>query len=219
MLSISEENYLKAIFKISERKGTPVSTNAIAKELDTSAASVTDMIKKLAAKSMIHYEKYHGVNLSTDGTKVATQLVRKHRLWETFLVDTLKFTWSEVHEIAEQLEHINSNNLIDRLDAFLGHPRFDPHGDPIPDDQGKFVLRKQHLLTDLSVGEEGIVVRVQNHDREFLDFLAQFSLNIGTKIKVVERLDFDASMKIMIDGREPTIISKPISKNVYVRKI
>ena len=219
MLSSAEENYLKAIFKISERKGTPVSTNSIAQELSTSAASVTDMLKKLASKEMVRYEKYRGVHLSNQGIKQATQLIRKHRLWETFLVQKLGFRWGEVHDIAEQLEHIKSDDLVDRMDEFLSFPRFDPHGDPIPDKQGKFVFRLQHSLDALQAGEQGIIVSVQNHERAFLDYLAEFSMHIGARIKVIEQLSFNDSLKIEVDDREPVVISPSITKNVHVKKI
>ena len=217
-LTTAEENYLKSIFKISERKGTPVTTNAIAAELATSAASVTDMLKKLSAKDLVHYEKYRGVHLTGDGTRLATQLIRNHRLWETFLVDKLDFSWGEVHEVAEQLEHIQSAKLIERLDEFLGYPRFDPHGDPIPDSQGKFVYRKQHLLEDLQPGESGAVVGVQNHDTSFLDYLTEFDLKLGSKIQVIEHLSLAASLRISINNGSPVPISPLISKNVYVKK-
>ena len=219
MLSSAEENYLKAIFKISERKGTPVSTNAIANELSTSAASVTDMLKKLSSKEMVKYEKYRGVHLSNQGTKQATQLIRNHRLWETFLVQKLGFNWGEVHDIAEQLEHIQSDVLVDRIDEFLNFPRFDPHGDPIPDKQGKFVFRLQHSLDTLQPGDQGIIVSVQNHEREFLEYLAEFSIGIGAQIKVIERLSFNDSLKIQVDDEDPTVISPSITKNVHVKKI
>ena len=218
-LSSSEENYLKSIFKISERKGTPVATNAIAKELSTSAASVTDMIKKLASKELVIYEKYHGVHLSPEGNKLATQLIRKHRLWETFLVEKLNFSWGEVHDIAEQLEHIRSEELVNRLDAYLSFPRFDPHGDPIPDQNGKFIFRKQHALATLEVGEEGIIVSVLNHEQVFLDYLAEFSLGLGTKVKVIEKFDFNDSLKVSVDQQAPTVISPSITRNIHVKKV
>ncbi len=219
MQSVSEENHLKAIFKIAERNGIPVATNSIAKVLDTTAASVTDMLKKLADKSLINYEKYRGASLTSEGVKIATELIRRHRLWETFLVDHLGFSWDEVHVIAEQLEHVQSDKLIDRLDDFLGHPRFDPHGDPIPDRDGKFVFRKQSSLETLAVGDRGIVVSVQNHEPSFLNLLNELDLKIGTKIAVLETFDFKSSMKVAFDGGDPVIISSPITQDVHVKKI
>ncbi len=219
MLSVSEENYLKAVYKISEHQGTPVSTNAIARELKTSAASVTDMIKKLAEKDLVHYQKYHGVSLTSEGIFSATQLIRKHRLWESFLVNKLSFTWDQVHLIAEQLEHIQSEMLVDKLDAYLQYPKFDPHGDPIPDKDGKFTFRKQFSLDQMEIGDIGIVVGVQNHDSNFLRFLKEFNLGLDSKIKIIDVFDFDGSMKVGVDDHAPCLISNPITKYVYVRKV
>jgi len=159
-ISEAEENYLKAIFKISEKEDRPVSTSAIAAEMNTSAASVTDMIKKLSEKALVLHEKYRGVVLTDAGSGIAKKLIRKHRLWEVFLVNKLDFSWDEVHAIAEQLEHIHSDRLIERLDDFLGFPRFDPHGDPIPDAEGNMVLRKQVLLSELKEGNSCVIVGV-----------------------------------------------------------
>jgi DtxR family transcriptional regulator, Mn-dependent transcriptional regulator len=132
IFTLSEENYLKAIYHLSKEEDESVSTNALAERLETTAASVSDMLKKLAKKELIEYKKYQGVNISEKGKRVALQIIRKHRLWEVFLVEKLSFNWDEVHEIAEQLEHIDSPTLVKRLDEFLGYPKFDPHGDPIP---------------------------------------------------------------------------------------
>ncbi len=217
--STSEENYLKAIFKIAERKGVPVSTNAIAKELHTSAASVTDMLQKLAEKQLVQYRKYRGVELTSDGKEVATQLIRKHRLWESFLVEKLGFSWDEVHDIAEQLEHIDSPLLVNRLDAFLDFPKFDPHGDPIPDRNGKFTLRSQIPLHQLSSGEVGIVIAVQNHEKGYLTLLDELDIQIGTSIRLIETFDFDNSLKIEVSDSREHLISDHISKNIYVRKV
>ena len=217
MYSPSEENYLKAIYKISERKGTPVSTNWIANEMDTSPASVSDMLKKLAEKKLVHYEKYHGVSLSKSGMELATRLIRKHRLWESFLVQKLNFSWDEVHEIAEQLEHVRSERLIDNLDNFLGSPKFDPHGDPIPDKFGKFTLRQQMPLDQLLAGETGTVIAVLNHSKEFLQYLDEINIQIGTSLRVIEIYDFDHSVKIAID-QNLLQLSHTVSKNIYVKK-
>ena len=147
-LSQAEENYLKAIYKISRQSGTLVSNNSISVEMNTSAASVTDMINRLSQKELIHYQKRKGVRLTDLGELTAIHLVRKHRLWETFLVEKLNFTWDEVHELAEQLEHIQSRELINRLDEFLDFPKYDPHGDPIPDENGRITERQQVLLSN-----------------------------------------------------------------------
>ncbi|NBC09493.1 MAG: metal-dependent transcriptional regulator [Bacteroidetes bacterium] len=217
-LSHTEENYLKAVFKISERKGKPASTNAISQAMDTSAASVTDMVKRLSEKGLIHYERYRGAALTEEGARIATHLVRKHRLWESFLVDHLHFTWDEVHEIAEQLEHIKSPTLVERLDEFLGFPKFDPHGDPIPDAEGNFTFRKQALLSDLKENERGIVVGVQDHSTAFLQYLDRMELVLGTEIEVLERFDYDESVKVRIAEEREQILSKKVSQHLFVQR-
>lgn len=219
-ISHTEENYLKAIFKISERSGSNASTNAIAQAMDTSAASVTDMIKRLSEKTLINYEKYKGVTLSDAGQQIATSLIRKHRLWEVFLVEQLQFSWDEVHEIAEQLEHIKSEELVTRLDAFLAHPKFDPHGDPIPDAEGNFTFRKQVLLMDLEIGKEGIVVGVQDTSPQFLQYLDQMKLVLGVEIKLLERFSYDESARVEVkhSGQQLTL-SKKVCQNIYMQKL
>lgn len=217
-LSHTEENYLKAIFKISERNGKPASTNAISKVMKTSAASVTDMVKRLSEKDLIHYERYRGAALTDEGARVATHLIRKHRLWESFLVDHLHFTWDEVHEIAEQLEHIKSPTLVERLDEFLGFPKFDPHGDPIPDAAGNFTFRKQALLSDLKEGESGVVVGVQDHSTAFLQYLDRMELVLGTSIEVLECFNYDESVKVRIAKEREQLLSKKVSQHLFVQR-
>src|SRR5690606_30039252 len=181
MFTYSEENYIKAIFHLQHISVEGVSTNAIADQMDTKASSVTDMIKKLAEKDLINYVKYQGVTLTEKGRKTALSIIRKHRLWEVFLVEKLDFTWDEVHEVAEQLEHIHSEKLIDRLDKLLDFPKFDPHGDPIPSKDGKFQERDKILLSELPVGEGGICVGVKDSSSSFLKFLDKngIALEIG----------------------------------------
>lgn len=218
-ISHTEENYLKAIFKIAEREeGKAVNTNAISIEMKTSAASVTDMLNRLSKKELIHYEKYKGVSLTDLGIKTATHLVRKHRLWESFLVEKLHFSWDEVHDIAEQLEHIQSIDLVERLDAYLGHPKFDPHGDPIPDAEGNFTFRKQAPLSDLLPGEKCVVVGVQDHSSTFLQYLDRLQLVLGASIEVIERFDYDESLKIILNHEKELILSKKVSQNLFVQK-
>ncbi len=217
-ISQTEENYLKAIFKISEREGKAASTNAISNEMNTSAASVTDMVKRLSEKELINYERYRGVTLTGDGERIATHLVRKHRLWEVFLVDKLQFTWDEVHEIAEQLEHIKSSVLVERLDEYLGHPKFDPHGDPIPDAEGNFAFRKQLPLAELQAGEKGVVVGVQDHSTAFLQYLDRLSLILGTPIQVVEQFEYDDSMKVAVGDGHEQVLSKKVCQNLFIQK-
>ena len=216
-LSQSEENYLKAIFKLSYPGSEAASTNAIAAEMSTSAASVSDMLKRLSNKGLINYEKHRGATLSAEGLPYALQLVRKHRLWEVFLVQTLGFKWDEVHDIAEQLEHIKSSELISRLDSFLGHPRFDPHGDPIPDASGKIAQREELPLNDLAVGRKGIIVAVANHTSSFLQFLDQHELVVGTAIEVLERFEFDNSVRIRTDHSPGVVLSEKVAVNLLIQ--
>jgi DtxR family transcriptional regulator, Mn-dependent transcriptional regulator len=218
MLSRTEENYLKAIYKITERSGSPVATNAIAAAMGTSAASVTDMLKRLAEKDFLAYERYKGAALTTKGNWLATLLVRKHRLWEVFLVDKLRFSWDEVHEIAEELEHIESAKLISRLDNYLGYPKFDPHGDPIPDELGISTPRSQRLLCDFKVGESGVVVGVNEHSTVFLQHLEKIGLTLGTSIKVLEIFEYDQSMKIAIQA-QPQILTIKVTASVFCEVI
>ncbi len=218
MISHTEENYLKAIYKIAEKDKKPAGTNAIANEMETSAASVTDMIKRLSEKGLINYQKYKGVSLSNQGFKIATSLIRKHRLWETFLVEKLGFTWDKVHDIAEQLEHIKSEELIIKLDQYLDHPKFDPHGDPIPNADGKFTLRAQIQLSQLRKGDVAVVIGVKDHENEFLRYLNTKSINLGTELKIVERITYDKSMNVTI-GKEDHILSEKVTKQILVKKM
>ncbi|MDQ3110996.1 MAG: metal-dependent transcriptional regulator [Bacteroidota bacterium] len=215
----SEENYLKAIWKIVEQSGESVSTNAIAASVNTKAASVTDMLKKLADKKLISYERYKGVTLTAKGKRVAVEVVRKHRLWEVFLVDQLKFKWDEVHDIAEQLEHIQSNALTERLDKFLGFPKVDPHGDPIPDKTGKISDQQQLPLSQLEKDKKCIMTGVADHSALFLQFLDKKEIKLGDTIELKETTDYDHSMVIVINGKKNIQISNEVAKNILVRKI
>jgi DtxR family transcriptional regulator, Mn-dependent transcriptional regulator len=221
MNSQAEENYLKAIFKIVEKEGkgtgaVAASTNAIAASLETSAASVTDMLKRLSDKGLIAYEKYRGVQLSLEGARVATALIRKHRLWEVFLTEKLGFAWDEVHELAEQLEHVQGETLVNRLDAFLDYPRFDPHGDPIPDSEGRWTYRLQKPLTELSVGDCGVVTGVDEHSALFLQHLDQLGLTLGVSVEVLEKFSYDDSMRVRVGERE-AVLSKKTGQNVFIK--
>lgn len=218
-ISYTEENYLKAIFKLSEMQTENVSTNAIAEKLSTTAASVTDMLKKLAGKKLLHYEKYYGVSLTEKGKKLAKDLIRKHRLWETFLVDKLKFSWDEVDELAEQLEHINSEILTDRIDHFLGFPKFDPHGDPIPDKDGNIAYHEDVTLDQMHKGDEGVIVGVIDHSTQFLQYLNKIQLVIHTRIKVKDDEDYDQSKVILINNKHELVVSQKVAANLLVRKV
>ena len=214
----TEENYLKAIFKVCERQGKPASTNSISNVLDTSAASVTDMLKRLSEKKLIHYEKYKGVTLTETGNKIATHLIRKHRLWEVFLWEKLNFSWDQVHDIAEELEHIRSDELVEKLDEFLGYPKFDPHGDPIPDAEGIFTHRKQVALMTLNEEQTGVIVGVQEHAPTFLQYLEKMDLTLGAKITIIEKFEYDESVKVLINEETEKTISKKVSQNLFVQK-
>jgi DtxR family transcriptional regulator, Mn-dependent transcriptional regulator len=215
MLSLTEENYLKAIYHLSEGGAKSVLTNELAEAMSTKAASVTDMIKKLSLKDVISYEKYHGVNVTTFGKTEALLVIRKHRLWETFLVQKLGFTWDEVHQIAEQLEHIHSVRLIDKLDEFLGFPKVDPHGDPIPDGNGKIKAQPQVSLDQLKEGYHGTISAVKDSDSNLLKYLDKIGAKPGKKIKVTGKEEYDESMEIQI-GDKKVFISKDVSKNILV---
>ena len=218
MISYTEENYLKAIYKILEKGNGSASTNAISKEMKTSAASVTDMLKRLAEKDCIVYKKYKGVTLTSKGEKIATTLIRKHRLWEVFLVEKLNFSWDEIHEIAEEMEHIQSEELVNRLDAFLDHPRFDPHGDPIPDADGHFTFRQQRALTELPVDKPAVIVGVKESSSPFLQFLTQKGLSLGTEIKIIERFDYDGSVRVLLNQQKEMVLSQKVGNNLFVQQ-
>ena len=215
MFSKAEENYLKAIFKLSEKVGASVSTNAIADELNTKPSSVSDMLKKLSEKNLIHYVKYQGVSLTKSGHNLAVQVVRKHRLWEVFLVTHLNFKWDEVHDIAEQLEHIKSVELVNRLDIFLSNPIYDPHGDPIPNAKGTFPKTSAIPLSLLKVKTRGRVFSVKRDEPSFLHYLDKIYISIGTLIEILEINDFDHSIDIKIDGKQ-THISIDVAKNILI---
>lgn len=215
----SEENYLKVIYHLScSDFDKEVSTNVIAEALQTKASSVTDMLKKMAEKGWIEYRKYQGASLSGEGKKIALNVIRKHRLWEVFLVEKLNFSWDEIHEVAEQLEHIESDKLIEELDKFLQYPDTDPHGDPIPDKDGNMPVQQQILLSELSENQKGLCIGVKNTTKDFLQYLDKIQISIGDNIQVISIQPFDNSYQIMV-GKEEKSISSLIAKNIYVKKI
>ena len=217
MNSFTEENYLKAIYKLSLNGTQGVSTNAIADELSTKPSSVTDMIKKLADKKLVSYQKYQGVNLTKKGRDIAVSIIRNHRLWEVFLVEKLNFKWDEVHDLAEELEHINTHKLTERLDEFLDFPKFDPHGDPIPDKNGNIIQHKDITLSDLKIGEKAVVVGVKEHSKSYLNYLEQLQLVLGAEVQIKDIVEFDATMRILVNNKQ-VIISNQASKNLIVNK-
>lgn len=214
--SISEENYIKAIWHLQGQEGT-VTTNELANELKTKPASVTDMMKKLKAKKLLHYEPYQGFRLSQEGSRVALGIIRRHRLWEFFLAEKLKFSWDEVHEVAEQLEHVSSKKLVDKLDEFLGFPRVDPHGDPIPDAQGRIQLTKNIPLTELEMNHAAIVCSVSDQSSELLELMEHKKITIGTRVEIKKKFDFDDSMEIKIGKQSAVMVSKQLAENIFVQ--
>ena len=216
MLTYSEENYLKTIYHLSLNNKKGVSTNAIASRIETKASSVTDMIKKLDDKDLVEYQKYQGVRLTASGLMAAKMIVRKHRLWEVFLVEKLGFNWDEVHEVAEELEHIKSEQLVNKLEAFLGFPTEDPHGDPIPNAKGEVLVIEKKLLSEIEVGIACVCVGVKDSSSEFLQYLDKQKIALGSNIKILDIEPFDQSYTLMIDERELTI-TKKIASNLYVK--
>lgn len=217
-MTFSEENYLKTIYHITAATGVEVSTNAIAEKMETKASSVTDMLKKLAEKDLIIYKKYQGVLLTDKGKLSATMIVRKHRLWEVFLVDKLQFSWDEVHDIAEQLEHIKSEKLINKLDDFLGNPTEDPHGDSIPDAKGKINKIEKLVLAELHENQTGICIGVKDSSTQFLKYLDKNQITLGSKIEVLAKEEFDLSLKIKVEEKVVTV-SNVIGNNLYMKII
>lgn len=216
MLSFTEENYLKAIYRLSEGGAKEVSTNSIAEVLSTKAASVTDMLKKLSLKNLIGYEKYYGVTITKQGKMEALMIIRKHRLWETFLVDKLHFSWDEVHDVAEQLEHIQSNLLIEKLDEYLGFPTADPHGHPIPDKNGKIPLVRTAPITDHALNKKCVIRSVKDGSPAFLQYLSKIGVYIGATVVILDKVEFDGSLEIVIDGKKKVFISRDAGQNLLV---
>ena len=217
LLTYAEENYLKAIYKLREGNNSRISTNSIAGVVATAPASVTDMIQKLAEKKLVNYERYQGVSLTSQGIKSAVNVIRKHRLWELFLVDKLGFNWDEVHEIAEQLEHIQSESLVKKLYVFLDKPKWDPHGDPIPDEQGNFHLQKTFTLASAAMNDKLVISGVVDHRADFLQYLDKIGLSLGKKITVKDITAYDSSMTLSIGGTKIVKhISADVAKNILV---
>ena len=214
--TFAEENYIKAVYHLHNQDGRPVSTNALADEMQTTAASVSDMLKKLSQKKVVYYQKYKGATISPKGEDIALRVIRKHRLWEVFLVEKLKFKWDEVHDVAEQLEHIKSPLLISRLDEFLGYPKHDPHGDPIPDQDGNFTPVKKEPLTDIAIGTSCQVIAVDDSSTSFLKYLDKVGISIGTKLYLEDKNDFDGSIDILIEGEKSSTVSPIAAENILV---
>jgi len=214
--STSEENYIKTIYHLQQQDGT-VTTNELADRLHAKPASITDMMKKLKVKKLVNYQPYQGFRLTTEGIKVALGIIRRHRLWEYFLAEKLKFSWDEVHAIAEDMEHISSKKLIDKLDEFLGFPKFDPHGDPIPDANGKLEAGKKFVLAEIPVNKPAIVSQVTNQSTELLEVLKHQNISIGTRLEIKRKFDFDNSVEIKINKQPAITISEQLAKNIFVK--
>ncbi len=212
----SEENYLKIIYHLSLNSDSGASTNAIANAMESKPSSVTDMVQKLADKNLVAYKKYQGVQLTEKGKKAAIHIIRKHRLWEVFLVKKLGFSWDEVHDVAEQLEHINSEKLVDNLDKFLDFPTEDPHGDPIPDKNGQLPKLKRQLLSQAPLNTELVFVGVNDSSVSFLQYLDKQNIALGAVIQIIEKENFDNSLKLKINNSE-IVISQLISNNIFVK--
>ena len=211
----SEENYIKSIYHLQQETGM-VNTNSLAAEMQTRPASVTDMLKKLKTKKLLQYEKYKGFKLNDNGKKIALSVVRKHRLWEFFLANKLGFEWDKVHAIAEELEHVSSTELIERLELFLGSPSFDPHGDPIPDSNGKIPQLKQLNLLSIPLHTTAMVSSVTNQTPQMLEMLKHYHIIIGTSLTVIKYFEFDGSLEIKVHKKASCIISEQVAKNVFV---
>ncbi|MEY3630537.1 metal-dependent transcriptional regulator [Aquirufa sp. HETE-40SA] len=216
-ISFTEENYLKVIHRLSEATSEDISTNAVAELMQTKAASVTDMLRKLADKGWVNYQKYQGVRLSAEGEKIALSIVRKHRLWEVFLVDKMGFNWDEVHEIAEQLEHIESDQLVNKLDEYLGFPKTDPHGDPIPNKEGVLPELAYSHLSDIKATKTCKLMGVAQDSAVFLQLLTKLNLNLGAKLDIKEINEFDRSIFVSINDAAPIFISHEVAKNILVK--
>lgn len=214
-LSASEENYIKSIYNLQKETGK-VNTNSLAAFLDSSAASITDMLKKLKTKKLLEYKKYYGFRLNASGNKEALKIIRRHRLWEFFLVEKLGMEWEKVHAIAEELEHVSSVELITKLDQFLGNPRIDPHGDPIPDEKGVMPVLKQTALKDLPLKQMAVVSSVSNQTPEMMEMLNYYGIKIGSSIKVLKSFVFDGSLHIKIARQPECVISGVAAQNIFV---
>lgn len=217
-MTYSEENYLKVIYHLSLNSTKGVSTNSIANVMESKPSSVTDMVQKLAEKELVIYKKYQGVELTKEGRFMALMIVRKHRLWEVFLVDKLDFSWDEVHDVAEQLEHIKSEKLTNKLDEFLGFPTEDPHGDPIPDREGKIAKIEKQLLSEIPVGRRAMCVGVKDSSSTFLQYLDKQQIALGSTLEVISKEDFDLSLTLRVDNKEVSVSNK-IAGNLFVKLI
>ncbi len=217
MASENVENYLKSIYAIQANHGR-VTTSSLSERLRISAASVSEMLKKLAEEGSVHHTPYKGVELTEEGRRRAIQIIRRHRLWELFLVKVLKYEWDEIHEEAERLEHITSGKLEERLDAALGYPRLDPHGDVIPTTEGVIDHHGHRSLADMEAGATVRVSRVSDDSPEILKYASKLGIGLHTRLVIKERIDFDGSLRVEIDGTEHFISAK-LAQNINVEPV
>ncbi len=213
--SVSEENYIKAIFHLQEEVER-VNTVQLAQALKTKPASITDMLKKLKNKKLLDYQPYYGFKLTAEGNKIALGIIRRHRIWEYFLAEKLQFNLHEIHELAEVLEHVSSKKLIDKLDAYLGSPKFDPHGDPIPDLNGKIATEEHVLLSVMKVKTKGRVCRIASASKKIMELISHQQIKLGSQIMVEHKFEFDDSIEILIDGKHKVNISQQLAKNIFI---
>lgn len=213
--SVSEENYIKAIFHLQEEVDR-VNTVQLAQTMKTKPASITDMLKKLKAKKLLDYQPYYGFKLTAEGNKIALGIIRRHRIWEYFLAEKLKFNLHEIHELAEVLEHVSSKKLIDKLDAYLGSPKFDPHGDPIPDLEGRIAIDNHVLLSSMNIKTKGKVCRIANASKKIMELISHQQIKIGSVIRVEKKFEFDDSLEITVDKKHKVNISQQLAKNIFI---
>ena len=212
----SEENYLKTLFKLENRKDKKVNNTALAKALGLNPATVLEMVRKLVDRKLVQLKPDKSILLTEKGKHRALLTIRKHRLWEVFLVDKMNYKWNEVHELAEQLEHIESTDLVDRLDNFLGNPSFDPHGDPIPDKNGKIKNNTSIPLANCTAGKNYIVVNLVDTSDSFLDYLGKLNIRPDVKFKLIEHNDYDNSSTILVQ-KTKFQLSEKASSNILVQ--
>jgi DtxR family Mn-dependent transcriptional regulator len=216
-LSFTEENYLKSLIHLTlfSKDKNEVGTNELATNLSVKPATVNDMLKKLKEKNLVDYKKYGKISLTESGRLFGMNVIRKHRLWETFLVEKLSFSWDEVHEVAEQLEHIQSSKLVDSLEALLEYPKYDPHGDPIPNAKGEIELTLRITLDEMNVMSTNKVVAVKDNSSEFLQYVNRLNLKIGDEIHLISKESYDDLLTIEIHGKQH-VVSQKFAQNIFV---
>jgi DtxR family Mn-dependent transcriptional regulator len=213
----STEDYIKAIYRL-QQEHSPVATSALARLLRVGDGSATGMIKKLSAKQLIHYEPYRGVSLTASGRKLALGMVRRHRLWEMFLVKYLGYRWDEIHDEAERLEHATSDDLLRRLDTLLGYPAADPHGDPIPDENGTLRGAAAQSLSVFGIGDEVRIVRVSDRDPDLLAYARDQGLLLKRKLTIRKKLQIDGSMLVRVGGTD-IFLSRVFTDAIFVESL